>query len=453
MPNLYKVAIVGRVNVGKSSLFNRLISQKKALTSSVRGTTRDRNYAICSWQDLDFYLIDTGGLEKETGDDIEKQIIEQAFTAIKEADLVLMVVDVRTGIMATDKEISQLLKKQKKLTVLVANKADNNKQRQDTGNFYQLGLGQAYPVSASNGIGSGDLLDIIVDNLKKIKKSKKTKSLPEEDKGIKVAMIGKPNVGKSSLINAMIGEKRAIISSQPHTTRDSQDVHFEWKGERITLIDTAGMSRKRNRPVDAFERQSVDQSALSLKKADIVLIVTDVSKKLSWQDKHIIDEATSAGRGIIMIANKWDLIPDKDTQTAKKYIDYYHSYFPFINWAPILFCSATEKVNMKEILKTVLEVYENKNKTINDTGLNRLLKDTIKKHRPSRGKGTNYPYLYSLKQIKTNPPTFLLKMNFKADLHDSYLRFLENNLRYKFGFMGSPIKIIITKSENAQDKN
>jgi GTPase len=453
MSNLYKVAIVGRINVGKSTLFNKLANSKKAITSAVAGTTRDRNYALCSWKDLDFNLIDTGGLEKTTGDDIDQQIDQQAKLAIKEADLILMIVDTKTGAMSADIELAKKFKQSKKPILLVANKADNNKLRQSIAEFYKLNLDKPWPVSAANGVGTGDLLDEVVKRLKKLPKKKIQKTVDETEPVIKVAIVGKPNVGKSSIINAILGEQRVIVSKTPHTTRDSQDIEFNYDGKKIIFIDTAGMRRQSKRSKDAFEKQSVQQSLLSVKKSDLIVLMTDVSKKLSWQDKHLIEEANDVGAGIIILANKWDLIPDKQTDTVQEYENYYKRFFPFISWAPLLFTSATEKIRIKRLLTTIVSVFEEKNRTISENALNKLLQKIVKRHKPSRGKGTNHPYIYSLKQLYTNPPTFAIKINFKADLHDSYLRFIEKNLRYKFGFVGVPIKIYVKKSQNAQDKN
>lgn len=452
MKNLYKVAIVGRVNVGKSTLFNRLISDKKAITSHVAGTTRDRNYAVCSWKDMDFSLVDTGGLERQSDDDIDEQIIEQAQLAITEADLIIFLVDVKTGIMPNDIELAKYLKETKKPIILTANKTDNNKLRQNLAEFYKLNLDKPWPVSASNGVGTGDLLDEVVLRLKKIKNKKRAKVAEEDKKAIRVSIVGKPNVGKSSIINAILGEKRVIVSATAHTTRDSQDIEFNFSGHKIIFVDTAGMRRRSKKSKDVFEKQSVDQSVESIKKSDIAILVTDVSKKLTWQDKHLIERANEAGTGLIILANKWDMIPDKNTDTVKQFEMYYQRFFPFIKWAPIIFSSAKEKTRIKKILESIVSIYQEKNKVINENILGKLLKSIVKKHKPSRGKGTKHPYIYSLKQIHTNPPSFAIKINFKSDLHDSYLRFIENNLRYKFGFEGTPIHIRVIKSQNLQDK-
>jgi len=451
MSKLYKVAIIGRVNVGKSTLFNRLIEDRKAITSMVAGTTRDRNYATCTWKNLDFQLIDTGGLEeKEKG--MDKEIKNQALLAIKEADLVLFIVDTKTGLMPFDNELALMIKKSKKPSILIANKTDNNKLRQTINEFYKLGLDKPWPVSSTTGIGTGDMLDEIVNKLLKIKKVKRRHVALPEEKIIKVAVVGRPNVGKSSLINAFLGEKRLIVSEKAHTTRDSQDIELTFEKQKIVLVDTAGMRRQSKKAVDAFEKQSVAQSLKTIEKADIVVLVTDVSKKLTWQDKHILDKTMETGAGIMILANKWDLIEDKTTDTVQEFTNYYKRFFPFISWSPLIFCSATQKTRLKKILSTITKIYSEKQKEITENALDKLLKKIVKKHKPSRGKGTKHPYIYSLKQLKTNPQVFAIKVNFKADLHDSYLRFIENNLRYKFGFEGVPIKILVHKSQNMQDK-
>ncbi|MBT4850007.1 ribosome biogenesis GTPase Der [Candidatus Parcubacteria bacterium] len=452
MSKNYKVAITGRVNVGKSTLFNKLISSRKAIISPVAGTTRDRNYAVCTWKDLDFYLVDTGGLERQSDDDIDKQISEQAISAIEEADLLLFVVDIKTGIMPTDTELSKYFKKIKKPVILVANKTDHNRLRNNIAEFYKLNMDKPWPISASSGIGTGDLLDEVVKTLKGLAGKKKKSKTIEIEEAIKVAIVGKPNVGKSSIINAILGEDRAIVSATPHTTRDSQDIEVTYEGKKIIFVDTAGLRRHSKKSADAFEKLSIEQSLQTIRRVDIAVLVTDVSKKLTWQDKKLIDEANESGTGIIILANKWDLIPDKDTATIQEYDKYYKRFFPFITWAPILYTSATKNIRIKKMLSLVLSVFEEKNRTISENALDKLLKKVIKKHKPSRGKGTNHPYIYSLKQTRTNPPTFAVKMNFKADLHLSYLRFIENNLRYKFGLLGTPIKIYLKKSQNTQDK-
>ncbi len=453
MANLFKVAIVGRTNVGKSTLFNRLISHQKAIISKEAGTTRDRNYAVCSWNGLDFLLIDTAGLYERTNNEIDEQIQKQAIMAMEEADLILFVVDTMNNILPEDKAVAQILKKLKKSVILVANKADTLRLRQQIADFYRLGFDQPIPISAKSGSGCGDLLDDVVKNLSQNKKKSKLKTAPPEEKTIRVALFGQPNVGKSSIINALLGQERLIVSSMPHTTRDNQDILITYHGQNITFIDTAGLRKKSKRLTNVFEKMSTQQSLHSIKKSHITILVTDVSKPLNKQDKQLLKLAVDAGKGIIILANKWDLIENKDTNTINTFTHYYQRFFPFVDWAPILFTSATSKAQLSKLMPLVLEIWKNMNITIDDNALTRLLKNSVKQHKPSRGKGTKHPYIYHLKQISTGPPVFSIKVDFKSDLHFSYFRFLENQLRYKFGFSGVPIIIRKQKTQNINDKN
>lgn len=450
MASQYKVAIAGHVNAGKSTLFNRLISAPKAIVSPVAGTTRDRNYASCYWGGLEFQLIDTGGLIPRPKDELEKNINRQAQKALADADLILLVTDAHCGVLADDRTFAQTIKTYKKPIILVANKVDNQKWREQIAELYQLNLGEPQSISARSGVGTGDLLDEVVKQLLAQKKKLKKKIDPSQN--IKVAIIGQPNVGKSSLVNALLGEERLIVSDSPHTTRDAQDVVINYQGKKITFIDTAGWRRRAKKTADPFEKQSIAMSFNSLKKADLCLLVTDVSKALSWQDKSLLQELVDAGKGIVILANKWDLIPSKNTDTINKYITYYQDFFPFVTWAPLLFTSAIDKTRLSKILPLIVDIATEKHKSIDDNALDKLLKSLVKRHKPARGKGTKQPYIYSLKQLDSNPPYFQIKIDFKSELHYSYLRFIENGLRRKFGFAGVPIKISIIKTKNVFDK-
>lgn len=437
MSHLPKVAIVGRVNVGKSTLFNRLISQPKAITSQTAGTTRDRNYDTSHWQGIDFYLIDTGGLEVSPQSNINKQINSQIQLAMDEADLIILVVDAKSGVMPDDKNFAQLLQNLEKPIVLAVNKSDNLRLRQSLSEFYKLNLGTPHPVSATNGSGTGDLLDEVVSHLKNIK-IKKAKS--EKIRAIKIAIVGKPNVGKSSLINAILGQNRLITDSEPHTTRDAQDVEIIFNKQPIIFVDTAGWRRSlHKKPMNAFEILSVKQSINAIKKSDITILVTDASQKLSWQDKHLASEALESQSGLIILANKWDLIKNKTEKTSQEFTYYYKKFFPFLSWAPLLFTSSITRARLQTVLETAVLIYNEKNKIINDNALDKFLKKIIKRNKPNS-------FIQSLKQIKTNPPQFIVTIGFKAYLPDAYLRFIENNLRYKFGFIGTPLKIDIKKN-------
>ena len=437
MVKLPQVALIGRANVGKSTLFNTLVEEKKAIVSNIPGTTRDRNYAKLSWNGVVFQLIDTGGVDIVHDQAFEEDVIKQAKTALNEANLVLFLVDVKDGLMPQDKEVAKLLRRARKPVILVANKADSPGLKKQIGDFYRLGLKEPMAISALNGSGTGDLLDQMVSQLKPGSKL-------ETEEGIKVAIIGKPNVGKSSIVNAILGEERVIVSPTPYTTRDSQGIELSYQEQPYVLVDTAGI-RKHAKIKDRLEKYSVAQSLRSIGQSDVSLLVTDVSEPLSFQDQHLADEIMKSSASVVIIANKWDLIPDKDEKTINKFIKYYQTFFPYLAYAPIVFTSALEGQRVKKILEVAREVYQERFREITDNALEKFLKSLMKKHPPARGKGTNHPRLYGLKQLSANPPEFELVKDLKSDLHISYIRFMENQLREKFGFLGTPVIIKVRK--------
>ncbi|HQA64098.1 MAG TPA: ribosome biogenesis GTPase Der, partial [bacterium] len=351
---LPQIAIIGRANVGKSTLFNRLIEQNKALVSKIAGTTRDRNIATAEWRGRRFQVIDTGGLDinKKNPDQISQEIIKQSQQAINKANLILFVVDAKSGIIASDSELAKALvkNKQKDKTILVVNKADSLRWRQPSAEMYKLNLGQPNMLSAANGSGVGDLLDLIVSRLPADKKIK----TEQPNNEIKVAIVGKPNVGKSSLLNSILGEERVMVTDIAHTTRESHDTEFIYKKNKFTLIDTAGISRDNKLKNKSLEKKSIDRSLETIAKADIVLLVTEVQKNISTQDKKITQAILENSKSVIIVANKWDLIPDKDEKTINRYIDYYQANFPYLWWAPIIFVSAKENLRTKKILDLIL---------------------------------------------------------------------------------------------------
>jgi len=436
-----KVAIIGRANVGKSTLFNCLTEKNQAITSNIPGTTRDRNYAPVGWRDFVFELVDTGGLDIVHDKAFEQDVIKQATFALNEADLILFMVDAKNGLMPQDKPVASLLKKSRKQILLVANKVDGARIRQQLADFYRLGLGEPIPVSALSGAGTGDLLDEVVKNLK-IKSTSAV--MPQSTNVIRVTIIGKPNVGKSSIINSILGEERVITSPAPYTTRDSQSVEFSYQEQDYLLIDTAGI-RKRNKIKNKLERFSVKQSLISIKRAEVVLLVTDVTEALGRQDKILSEAILESEKSVIIIANKWDLVPDKDENTINKYLKYYQTFFPYLTFAPIVFTSATSGQRVKKILEVAKEVYDERFREIDENALDKFIKKIIKLHLPSKGKGTKKPKIHGLKQLKTNPPIFELVKDYKSDLHISYIRFIENKLREKFGFLGTPVIIKVRK--------
>ncbi|MFA5021712.1 MAG: ribosome biogenesis GTPase Der [Patescibacteria group bacterium] len=449
------VVIIGRINVGKSNLFNRLTESHKALVSEIEGTTRDYNLGQVNWRKKVFELIDTGGVDIESlknsiqailptkknklaqNNLIETEIIKQTKTALQKADLILMVVDAQSGLMPQDKELALVLKKIKTPTMLVCNKVDSQKWRNQTSDFFKLGLGNPYPVSAANGSGTGDLLD---DLIKKIKGPKGRPKIVNEQKPIKVAIIGKPNVGKSSLVNKILGENRVIVSDVPQTTREPQDTEITYKDNKIILIDTAGL-RKKARIEWGLERMATRRTLKMIKTADVILLVTEVNKLLTVQDSYLGGIVKDSGAAMIIVANKWDILEDKTDKSDKVAKEFYQGHFSYLSFAPIVFISAKTGRNVDKILELVLEVATQRRKEISEKDLKELLQKVVRHHHPAQAKGQKRPHLYTLAQVGTNPPKFLVTIGKGQSVHFSYLRFIENQLRYNFGFTGTPISI------------
>lgn len=450
-----KVVILGRINVGKSSLFNRLTESGKALVSSVEGTTRDYNIGEVRWRKKIFKLIDTGGVNidtlknsikillpgkknnlKTTGDIIETEIIKQTKNALEKADMILMVVDGKAGLMPQDKELALIVKKLQKPIILACNKIDRQKSLDRVLEFYKLGLGQPQPVSAVNGSGTGDFLDVLVKALK-WPKGRKKNAIEDEDK-IKVAMIGKPNVGKSSLINKILGEQRVIVSPIPQTTREPQDTEITYKGKKIILIDTAGIRKKANIN-RGLEKMATKKTGKVIKSADIVLLVTEADKPLFKQDSFLGGLLKDSGTGIIIAANKWDLIEDRDSKIDTETIRYYNQNFPYLAFAPIIFISAKTGRNVDKILDLILQIWQERKKEIPEENLSEILKKMVKHHYPAKAGGQKRPHIYALKQTRTAPPEFTVIVGENQSIHFSYLRFIENQIRQNFGFLGVPV--------------
>jgi GTP-binding protein len=464
---LPQVAIFGRTNVGKSMLFNKLTEKNQALVSNIAGTTRDSNIGEVEWRGKKFKVIDTGGImdikflegKKEKTNDIEAEVQKQARDIIKRADLVLFMVDALSGLLPQDRQMALLVKKilppikggKKGGVILVINKVDSQKIRKTTAEFYKLSLGEPALISAATGSGTGDLLDIIIKKLPTIKKSKILDPELLIPGTINVSILGQPNVGKSSLLNSILGEKRVIVSPTPHTTREPQDTFLEYQGQDIKLIDTAGISKKgkqtaygKKEKKYALEKMGIAKSLSSLDKSDIVLFVIDISEPITRQDLKVLEEIVERKKSLVLIANKWDLVPEKDT---KKYTEYLRGKLPFINWAPIQFTSALTGEKTRKVLDLILEMSEQRKKEISDSILNSFLMRIVKKHKPSKGKGSKHPRIHKFNQVKSNPPIFELRIGSKDDLHFSYVRFIENRLREKFGFLGTPITIYVGKNK------
>lgn len=428
------VAIVGRPNVGKSTLFNRIINQRLAIVEDKPGVTRDRNYAQAEWMGHKFDLIDTGGITWEGGK-IEEEIRAQAEIAIEEADVIVMLTSVVNHMTDLDERVAHLLYRTQKPVILAVNKADNPEQRNDIYDFYSLGLGDPIPVSSSHGTGIGDLLDAIVD------KFPEDKDTPAEDV-ISFSVIGRPNVGKSSIVNKLLGEDRVIVANEEGTTRDAVDTPFTKDGVKFKVVDTAGI-RRRGKVYEKTEKYSVLRAMSAIERSDVVLLVLDASTGIREQDKHVAGYAHEAGRGIIIVVNKWDL-PKKNSTSAKEFEREIKEEFQYLDYAPILFVSAKTGQRLDQIPSMVKEVYDNQNQRIQSSVLNDLLLEASKLVPTPMVKGKRLR-VYYMTQVSTNPPTFVVFVNDPELMHFSYERFLINQLRQNFDFTGTPIKIIPRK--------
>lgn len=457
------VAVFGRPNVGKSTLFNRLVEKKQALVSDTPGTTRDSNANLVHWNGFIFELVDTGGILNptqevmfkkqkgkkvaETVDEINLKVQKQAVGYLKMADLVLFVVDNKTGLLPQDRKMADLLRanltaEERKKIILVANKVDSRNDIGDTVDFRKLGLGESIALSSATGTGTGDLLDEIIKRLKKSKTAKKdlTKE-KEEEKPISLCILGKPNVGKSSLLNSILGYEKVIVSPIPHTTREPQNTEIEYKDKNIVLIDTAGIS-KHGHKGKGLEKYGIQKTVLTMEKSDIVLFVIDVSEGITHQDKAIVEKIVNAGKSLIIIANKWDIIEERNT---KKYTENIRGDFSFAHWAPIQFISAKTGEKVKKILDLVLEMEECRHIRISDTQLKHFLGRIVKIHKPAKASGPKPPHIFEIKQVHENPPVFVVEVGHFDTIHFSYLRFIQNQLREQFGIKGVPIKLRVEK--------
>lgn len=428
------VAIVGRPNVGKSTLFNRIINERVAIVEDRPGVTRDRNYARASWMGHQFSIIDTGGITWEDST-IDEEIRAQAEIAIEEADVIVMLADASQGVTSLDERIAHLLYRADKPVLLAVNKADNPEQRTDIYDFYSLGLSDPIPVSGSHGTGIGDLLDEVVKNFPA--DAEKT-----EEGVISFSVIGRPNVGKSSIVNRLLGEERVIVANEEGTTRDAIDTPFVKDGTKFRVVDTAGI-RRRGKVYEKTEKYSVMRAMSAMERSDVAILVLDASTGIREQDKHVAGYAHEAGLGMIIAVNKWDL-PKKDSSSGKNFEAVIREEFSYLDYAPIVFVSAKTGKNIDQLPKMVKEVYENKNQRIQSSVLNDLLLEASRLVPAPMVKGKRLR-VYYMTQVKTNPPTFVVFCNDPELMHFSYQRFLINQLRENFDFTGTPIKILPRK--------
>ena len=429
------VAIIGRPNVGKSTFFNYIVGSRISIVEDTPGVTRDRIYGESNWRGRNFTLIDTGGIEPEKNDVILTQMRLQANIAIDIADVIIFVTDVRQGVTAADEEIALMLKKSKKPIILVCNKADSfQKFQSDIYEFYNLGIGDPMPVSASNAQGIGDVLDKVYDNLPKEADN------DEDSERIKVAVIGKPNVGKSSLINKILGENRNIVSNIAGTTRDAIDSYFENEYGKYTFIDTAGIRRK-SKVTERIEKYSVLRSLFAIERADVCLMLIDANEGVTEQDAKIAGEAHEAGKGIIIVVNKWDEY-EKDTGTLEKYRKAIYEKLSYLSYAPVMFISAKTGQRVDKLFGMINEVAEQNAKRVTTSQLNQVINEAIAIVQPPSDKGKKLKIFYGT-QASTKPPTFVIFVNSKDLFHFSYERYLVNQIRKEFGLEGTPIRIIV----------
>jgi len=428
------VAIVGRPNVGKSTLFNRLVGTRRAIVEDEPGTTRDRLYGEVAWNGRSFVLVDTGGLDLNPGDEMAAKVHAQAELAIDEADVVLLVVDVTTGLAGSEYEIADLLRRSQKPVVLAVNKADNADRELGVAEFHALGLGDPYPVAANSGRGTGDLLDAVVAALPPVIEEEEA----DEDV-VHIAIVGRTNVGKSSLLNRLMGEERVIVSPTAGTTRDAIDTRLRYEGRELVLIDTAGI-RRRGRVQPGVERYSVLRAMRAINRADVVLLMIDASQGVRAQDTHIAGHVLEAAKSVIVLVNKWDLVI-KDTYTMAQYEQYVLDELKFMAYVPILFVSALTGQRVQKVLSLALEVWEKAGRRLTTAEINHILRDATARHSPPTKWGRKLRLYYGT-QVAVRPPTIVIFVNDVRLVHFAYRRFLENRIRDFYPFPGSPLRLV-----------
>lgn len=430
------VAIVGRPNVGKSTLFNIFANSRISIVEDTPGVTRDRLYAEGDWLDNQFMMVDTGGIEIMNSDAIAVSIRQQAEIAIKEADVILFVCDARSGIVQEDADVARILRKSGKPIVLAVNKADSPKQELNVYEFYNLGLGEPFPISAANHLGIGDLLDAVVAKFPK----NKAGVFDNDEDQIKVALIGRPNVGKSSIFNSLVGQERSIVSDVAGTTRDAIDTPVVRNGQKYLFIDTAGMRRK-GKIDEPIEKYSIIRSLRAVDRSDVVLMVIDAVDGVTEQDKKIAGYAHEAGKGIVIVVNKWDAY-EKDENSTLRYTETLRKELIFMQYAPVVYVSALTKQRIHRLPEVINYVAEQNAMRVATSVLNQVIADAVAINPPPTEKGQRLKILYAT-QVKIKPPTFVIFVNEPEIMHFSYQRYLENKLREAFGFEGTPLSMII----------
>ncbi len=438
------VAIVGRPNVGKSSLFNRLVGKRHAIESVISGTTRDTVSHRVKFFNQEVLLIDTGGLELNSDGDIEEDVQSQARAAIEGADLVIFVVDVRTDLTASDFHAANLLRKSGKTTVMVANKCDHvSSLEEKTYNFYELGFGEPVAISAIHGTGLDELKHHALEGLEKLGLANDETEEPPQT-GVRISFVGRPNVGKSSLINALFGKSKVIVSEVPGTTRDAVETPFEFEEQNFVLIDTAGV-RRRGKVEKGIEKYSVMRSLQAIEDSDVCVLVIDGSDGVRAQDLHVVEFVLDQGKGLVVVVNKIDTFDDQE-KMRHRFANLLRKRMAFVPWAPVVFTSATKRTNVIPVLQVAANIYENRNLKVDPKTLEFWLDETIEGHVPSGGRGLKRSEVLAVEQAGVNPPNFMFKVRHPEKLHFSYVRYLENRIRESFGFEGTAIKISFKKA-------
>ena len=431
------VAIIGRPNVGKSTLFNRILKRRQAVTAEIAGTTRDRSYALAEWTGKHFYLVDTGGYVPESENEIDRMVCAQAEAAMDTADLILLVTDAQVGLQEIDIRLAKRLRRQKTPIVHVVNKIDNEKVELDAAEHTKLGLGDVHSVAAESGRGTGDMLDVVVAALPKM-------PAPVDADSIRVAVLGRPNVGKSSLVNALVGNERTVVSSIPGTTRDAIDTHLVYSGQKFTLVDTAGL-RKRTKLEGAIEYFTTLRTIGALTRSRVAVLVIEASENLTTQDAHIAAQIIEAGKGLVICVNKWDLLSDLDHKKADRFKLELKDRAPFLKFVPFLFVSALTGRRVRDVLDLVVEVDREMNKRITTSALNEFIAEVIERKPPPslRGKPVR---IYYITQAKAGPAKFVMFCSHPDLITESYKRFVHNQIRKRWGFIGVPVIIDTRKS-------
>lgn len=433
------VAVVGRPNVGKSTLFNRVVGRRVAIVDDQPGVTRDRNFAPAEWAGRSFFIVDTGGVVEEEGRPLDREVREQALTAMDEADVLVLVVDGQEGVHPLDRRIGDLLRRQDKPVVVAVNKEDRLPTVTGLHEFWELGLGDPCPVSSNSGRGSGDLLDRIVAEFPEPVEA-------EDDPGIvRVAVVGKPNVGKSSLVNRLLGEERMVVSDLAGTTRDPVDTPLTYHGHTLVFVDTAGL-RRQSKVKDRLEYYSYIRTERVVREADVVLLVVDAADGITHHDLRIMDQAQEAGAGLVVLVNKWDLV-EKDERTADEFTRKIRERAPFLRWVPFLYISALTGQRVRKALDLVLEVQEQRVRRVDTSEVNDVLQRLVERQPPPHARGRQVKLRYAT-QVSTEPPTFVLFANLPKDVPDHYLRYLSNGFREAWGFSGSPMRVFVRASKS-----